>query len=62
MHAKLTLVLLMSGLHGMLVGHVSKFSEDRNQRSAKFFRVLNEMPTALLIVIILLVVVGSRGA
>ena len=62
MHVKLALVLLMSGLHGVLVGHVGKFSKDRNEKPAKFFRVLNEMPTALLIAIILLVVVGSRSA
>lgn len=62
MHVKLAFVLLMSGLHGMFVGHVRKFAEDRNEKSAKFFRVLNEIPTVFLIAIVLLVVVGSRSA
>jgi protoporphyrinogen IX oxidase len=57
LHAKLTLVVLMSGLHGYLVGRVRAFAEDRNDKSARFYRVLNEVPTVLLIGIVILVVV-----
>ena len=61
MHIKLALVLVMSGLHGVFVGHLKKFAADQNEKPAKFFRILNEIPTALLIAIVLLVVVGTRG-
>ncbi len=57
MHAKLLLVLAMTGVHGMLAGMVRKFAHDTNEKSAKFFRILNEIPTILMIVIVILVVV-----
>jgi putative membrane protein len=57
LHAKLTLVVIMSGLHGYLVGRMRAFAEDRNDKSATFYRVLNEVPTVLLIGIVVLVVV-----
>lgn len=56
LHAKLALVLLLSGVHGYLVGRVRAFAEDRNERPARFYRVLNEVPTALMILIVMLVV------
>jgi len=57
LHAKILLVLLMSGLHGFLVRCVREFGADQNQRSAKFYRVLNEVPTVLMIGIVVLAVV-----
>ena len=57
LHAKLGLVLVMSGIHGMLAGTVRRFAEDRNTRTARFYRILNEVPTVLLIAIVILVVV-----
>lgn len=57
MHAKLTLVLILWIYH-VLCGHYLKaFAHDKNQKSARFFRVYNEMPTLLLIGIVILVVV-----
>ena len=61
MHVKLACVLGLSGLHGMFVGQVRKFAQDKNEKSAKFFRVINEVPTVLLIAIVFLVVVGTRA-
>ncbi len=55
-HAKLFLVLLLSGFHGMLAVHVRHFAEDRNTRSEKFFRIINEVPTVLMIGIVILVI------
>lgn len=55
-HAKLLLVLLMSGLHGFLATCRKEFERDANTRSAKFYRLLNEVPTVLLIGIVFLVV------
>ncbi|MFD1697504.1 protoporphyrinogen oxidase HemJ [Roseibium aestuarii] len=55
-HAKLTLALLMSGAHGYLSGCVKRFARDENKKSAKFYRVLNEVPTVLMIGIVILVI------
>ncbi len=56
-HAKLAAVLAMSGVHGMLSSYVRAFAEDRNTKSQRFFRILNEVPTLLMIVIVVLVIV-----
>jgi len=57
MHVKLLFVVLMSGVHGMLSAQVRKFANDQNTKSAKFYRVLNEVPTLLMIGIVILAVV-----
>jgi putative membrane protein len=44
-------------MHGMFVGYVRAFAEDRNQLSQRFFRIINEVPTLLMIGIVILVVV-----
>ncbi len=56
-HAKLILALLLSGLHGFLVRWVRDFAADRNQHSKKFYRIINEIPTILMIGMVILVVV-----
>jgi protoporphyrinogen IX oxidase len=57
LHAKLTLVLAMSAVHGMFVRYGRDFAEDRNRRSQRFYRIINEVPTVLMIGIVILVVV-----
>jgi protoporphyrinogen IX oxidase len=57
LHAKLLLVLMMSGFHGYLARQVKIFKADDNKRSAGFYRALNEVPTVLMILIVILVVV-----
>ena len=57
LHAKLLLVLLMSGYHGFLSASTRKFAADANTRSSEFYRVANEVPTVLLVLIVILVVV-----
>jgi putative membrane protein len=57
LHAKLLLVLIMSAMHGMLSRWAKDFARGRNTRSAKFYRIINEVPTVLLILIVILVVV-----
>ena len=54
--AKIVLVILLTFYHFFLFNCLNNFSLDRNERSSKFFRVINEVPTVLLIVIIFLVV------
>ena len=54
--AKIVLVISLTFYHFFLFSCLNNFSLDRNERSSKFFRVINEVPTVLLIVIIFLVV------
>ncbi len=56
-HVKLVLVLVLSGAHGFFVRFVKDFAADRNSYSQKFYRVLNEVPTLLLVGIVIMVVV-----
>ncbi|MBY0355108.1 MAG: protoporphyrinogen oxidase HemJ [Rickettsiales bacterium] len=56
-HAKMTLVVLgMGGIHGMLSKYRKDFARGNNRKSARYFRVLNEVPTVLFVVIVLLAV------
>jgi putative membrane protein len=57
LHAKLAAVILMSAVHGYLAGAVRKFAEDRNEKPARHWRIVNEIPTLLMIVIVVLVAV-----
>ncbi|MFC3691440.1 protoporphyrinogen oxidase HemJ [Chenggangzhangella methanolivorans] len=57
LHGKLALVIAMSAVHGKLVKHVREFAEDRNTKSQRYFRILNEVPTVLMIGIVILVIV-----
>ena len=56
-HGKLLLVLVMSGVHGFFVRWVKDFAADRNTKSQKFYRIINEIPTVLMIGIVILVIV-----
>ena len=57
MHAKLTLVILgMGGVHGMLSKYRKDFAKGQNRKSERFYRILNEVPTLLLTVIVFLAV------
>ncbi|MER9438397.1 protoporphyrinogen oxidase HemJ [Mesorhizobium sp. M0618] len=57
LHAKIGAVLLLSAMHGYLSGAVRKFAEDRNEKPARHWRMVNEIPTLLMIAIVILVVV-----
>ena len=54
---KAALVLALSGYHGLLVRHTRAFAEDRNDRPQKYFRTINEVPTVLMIGIVIMVIV-----
>lgn len=56
-HVKLTLVILMTISHHMMGKWKNDFAADRNTRPQKFFRIANEVPTLLMIVIVILVIV-----
>jgi putative membrane protein len=56
-HAKLILVVALSAYSGLLAMWTKDFALDRNTRSARFYRIANEIPTLLMIFIVILVVV-----
>ena len=57
LHAKLALVAGLVLLHILMGRWLSAFAEDRNRHTARFFRIVNEAPTLLMIGVVLLVVV-----
>jgi putative membrane protein len=56
LQAKFALVIGLSAVHGFMVRWVRDFGADRNRHTQKFFRIINEIPTVLMIAIVLLVV------
>ncbi len=54
---KLAMIVLMSGIHGLLARWRRDFAADRNTRPARFYRLWNEAPTIPLIVIVIMVIV-----
>jgi putative membrane protein len=57
LQAKVALVLLLSAIHGLLARWVADFAADRNRHSQRFYRIINEIPAALLVGIVILAVV-----
>ena len=57
LHAQLLLVVLLSGLHGYLSVERKKLAAGTSSRSSRDFRIINEVPTVLLIGIVVLVIV-----
>jgi protoporphyrinogen IX oxidase len=55
--AKVLFVIAMSAVHGLLARYVRDFGADRNRHSHKFYRIINEVPTVLMIVIVVLAIV-----
>jgi putative membrane protein len=53
---KAAAVLAMSAFHGVLGRWRRAFAEDRNIRPARFYRMVNEVPTVLMIIIVLMVI------
>lgn len=54
---KLLLVLAMLAFHGLLEVHAVRFRDGRETKPGRYFRVINEVPTVLLIGIVILVIV-----
>jgi len=55
--AKLVLVIGLLVLHGFLARWRKDFAADNNRHSQKFFRIINEIPTVLMIAVVILAVV-----
>jgi putative membrane protein len=56
MHVKLLAVLGLFGAHGAMEAWTAKFARGANTHSAKFYRIINEVPTVLMIVIVAMVI------
>ncbi|MGB8364530.1 MAG: protoporphyrinogen oxidase HemJ [Rhizomicrobium sp.] len=56
-HVKLALVIAMSAVHGLFASWVKSFARDGKRRPARFYRLWNEVPTVLMIAIVILVIV-----
>ncbi len=56
MHVKFLCVILLSGFQGFLSVTRKKFALDKNQRSERFYRIINEIPTIFLILIVFMVI------
>lgn len=57
LHAKIALVLLLSGAHGYFSASVRRFARDENAKPARHWRMVNEIPTILMMLIVILVIV-----
>lgn len=57
MHGKLVLVLVLAASHMAMARYRREFAEDRNSHNQRFFRILNEAPTLLMVGIVILVIV-----
>ena len=56
-HAKLVLVILLTAYHGALGRWRREFDNDANKHNATFYRVVNEIPTLIMVLVVLLVIV-----
>lgn len=54
-HAKLLLVLIMTGMHMLYARWRRQFEADQNTHGHRFYRVMNEVPTVLLVLVVILV-------
>jgi protoporphyrinogen IX oxidase len=57
LHLKLLFVVLLTVCHESLAARVKDFAMDQNTRSQRYFRIINEVPTLLMIGIVILVIV-----
>jgi putative membrane protein len=57
LQTKIVLVLALSAIHGLLARWVRDFAADRNRRSQRFYRIINEIPAVLMVGIVILAVV-----
>jgi putative membrane protein len=57
LHGKILLVVGLSAVHGLNAKWIKDFAGDRNGRSSRFYRIANEVPTLLMVGIVILVIV-----
>ncbi|RMF14861.1 MAG: protoporphyrinogen oxidase HemJ [Alphaproteobacteria bacterium] len=57
LHVKLVLVLVLSAFHGMLARWRKDFARGENRHSDRFYRLMNEIPSVIIILVVILVIV-----
>lgn len=57
MHVKLTGVVLLTALHHLCMQWRHGFAEGRNRHSERFYRIANEVPALMLLIILIMVIV-----
>ncbi|MBB4121197.1 protoporphyrinogen oxidase HemJ [Martelella radicis] len=57
LHVKLLAVFLMSGVHGYYSKAIKDFAADKRSTSARHWRIVNEAPTVLMIIAVIMVIV-----
>ncbi len=57
MHAKLLFISFMTAIHHLYIKYLKAFATDKNEKSEKFYRILNEIPTIIMFIIVILAVV-----
>ncbi len=57
MHVKLTAVVILSALHGFMARWRKDFVNATNRHSERFYRVMNEVPAVLMVIIVIMVIV-----
>jgi putative membrane protein len=55
-HVKLLLVIVLAGIHGLLAFHRKQFALGQNKKSATYYRILNEVPAVIMVLVIFLAV------
>jgi putative membrane protein len=61
LHIKFALVIILSGMHGLNVRLWRGFQADRREHAARYYRIINEVPAVLMVLIVLLVVLKPFG-
>ena len=54
---KVALVIVLTATHLLMIRHLRDFARDRNRHSQRYFRIFNEVPTVLMIAIVVMVIV-----
>ncbi len=55
--SKLFLVLILTFMHFVIAKWVKEFADDQRKRSQKFYKIINEIPAVLMILIVILVII-----
>ncbi|HEY4076863.1 MAG TPA: protoporphyrinogen oxidase HemJ [Rhizomicrobium sp.] len=61
LHIKFALVIALSAMHGMNVRYWRDFEADRRIRTARYYKIVNEIPAVLMVLIVILVVIKPFG-
>jgi protoporphyrinogen IX oxidase len=61
LHIKFALVIVLSAMHGMNVRYWRDFEADRRTRTARYYKIVNEVPAVLMVLIVILVVIKPFG-